>query len=376
MAVTPKPSVAAASPYRSAKSLAVTAQEYGFREQDIIKLAANESRFGPSPKVFEALAAHRGEFSNYPDTNVTELRELLMEKHHVGAEKLSFGHGSGELLALVADAYIAPGDEAIYAEPSFAWYQNATRKNEGVPVAVPVTAGKAVDAAGLLTAITERTKLIWLCNPNNPTGTVLSPSELTDFLAKVPSRVLVVLDEAYIDFIEGGYIDTVDFIRQYDNVILLRTFSKAPGLASFRIGYGIAQEAIIGELLKVKLPSNVSMQAQLAAAASLRDQPYIDEVVRRTAAAREYYYRELSRLGFRYVRSNTNFILVYTGLDSSFLEQEFLRRAVMIRSGEEYGLPGWMRISIGREEENARVIAIFDEIKAQLEKETNQEAVL
>lgn len=362
MAVVPKSSVAAADRYKPAKSLAVTAAEYGFKEQDIIKLAANESRFGPSPKVIEALVKHSREFSEYPDTNVTDLRALLVEKHNVRSENIVFGNGSFELIALAADAYIEPGDEAIYADPSFGWYINSTKKNGGIPVAVPVDRNKAVDAEAVLAAITSRTKIIWLCNPNNPTGTVLSPEELESFVKRVPDRILIVLDEAYIDFIEGGYIDTVNLIRKYDNILLLRTFSKAPGLASFRIGYGIGSTDIIESISKIKLPINVSMQAQIAAAASLRDQPYIDEVIRKTASAREYYYREFDRLGFSYVRSNTNFILVHTGIDSTWLEQEFLRHAVMIRNGNEYGLPYWMRISIGTEDENKKVIAIFDEI--------------
>lgn len=364
MAVEEKPSVREFTVYKPAATLDSVAARYGFRTEDIIKLAANESRFGPSPKVKEALDAHAGEFSNYPDMYVTEVRQLLAEKHHVGFDNLVFGNGSFELISMAADAYLNKGEETIYAEPSFGWYLNATRKDEGIPVAVPVNEDKAVDTEAILAAVTDRTKIIWICNPNNPTGTLIPEDELRSFLDRVPDRILVVLDEAYLDFAGEGYFDTTELIRRHDNLLLLRTFSKAAGLASFRFGYGIAGPDIIRGLEKVRLPINTSMQAQLAAEAALRDPEYTKEVVRRVAAEREFYYREFERVGFGYVRSFTNFILVHTGIDGDWLEQEFLKHAIMIRSGTDFGLREWIRLTVGTEPENRKVIAVLDEILA------------
>ncbi len=363
MAVEEKASVANLASYTPAKSLVSVSREYGFSPKDIIKLAGNENRFGCSPKVLEAISEHRDEFSFYPDTNVSLLRELLSTQLNFPPENFVFGNGSFELISLIGDVYIGKGDEAIYNDPSFGWYLNVTRKNEGTIVKVPVTAEKAVDTDGILRALTDRTKVIWLCNPNNPTGTLIDAQTLKDFIEKVPDNVLIVLDEAYIDFIDGEYIDTVDFVRNHDNIILLRTFSKSYGLASFRVGYGIASKQIIQNILKVKLPINLGAAAQIAAQAALEDEAFKDYVVRANREQLEFYYDSFDRLGLKYVPSHGNFILVNVGMSSSYAELEFLKRGIIVRNGEEYGLPQWLRITVGRPEENKRVIDVLEEIR-------------
>lgn len=337
-------------------------RKYGFAEKDLIKLAGNENRWGCSPKVIKAINDNRAFFSYYPDVNATKLREKLVKKHNVSEDNLIFGNGSFELLTLIGEAYIGKGDEAIYTDPSFGWYLNVTLKNEGTIIKVPVTKDKEVDTEGILSRISDKTKVIWLCNPNNPTGTVLTPDELISFVNKVPENVLIVLDEAYIDFIDGEYIDTVDLVKKHDNVISLRTFSKTYGLASFRVGYGIASKDIIKNLLKVKLPINLNFAAQVSALAAMEDKDFFDYVIRSNRKELEYYYKEFESLGLKYIPSNGNFILVYTGIDGGYVENEFAKSGIIIRKGEEFGLDGWLRISVGKSEENIIVIDTLKKI--------------
>ena len=221
--------------YRPAKTIESVIREYGFEPDQVIKLAGNESRFGVSPKVIDALVNEKDQYSFYPDVEATKLRELLAEYHDISPEYLIFGNGSFELISLIGKAYIEAGDEAIYTDPSFGWYINATVSNEGKLVRVPVTEDQGVDVDGILAATNDKTKVIWLCNPNNPTGTIIPEKDLLRLIDETPKDVLIVLDEAYLDFAEEDYINTVDFVKEHDNVILLRSFSKTYGLASFRI---------------------------------------------------------------------------------------------------------------------------------------------
>jgi histidinol-phosphate aminotransferase len=296
--------------------------------------------------------------------NATRLAELLEQKHGISKDHFIFGNGSFELISLIGNAYLDEGDEAIYTDPSFGWYINATTANQATLVRVPVNEHHALDTAGILRAVTDRTKVIWICNPNNPTGTLIPKEELLALLEAVADTVLIVLDEAYIDFVEEPYFDTVSLVREHDNVILLRSFSKTYGLASFRIGYGIACPDIIEGMTKVKLPINTSHAAQVAAIASLEDEPYKEQVLRTVREERLYYYQEFEALGFDYVRSNGNFILVHTGYDGAWLEQEFLKRGIMLRKGGEFGekYRDYLRISVGTPQENRKVIAVMKEI--------------
>ena len=189
------------------------------------------------------------------------------------------------------------------------------------------------------------------------------PAEvLKNLVEEIPRHVLLVLDEAYIDFIDGAYMDTVDFIRKYDNVIILRTFSKSYGLASFRIGYGIADVSIIENLLKVKLPINISLAAQTAALAALDDEEFTDFVIKKNREQLQYYYTEFEKLNLKYIPSNGNFILVNIGIPGRFAEKEFARKGIVVRNGEEFGLDKWLRISVGKPEENKKVIEVLREI--------------
>lgn len=362
MTVKAKASVDNLPKYIPAKSLKAFSEEYKIAEKDIIKLAGNENRFGCSSKVMEAILEKQSEFPYYPDANITLLREKLSRKHKIDSENLIFGNGSFELLTLIGEAYINKGDEVIYSDPSFGWYLNVTLKNEGTIVKIPVNENMEVDTERIIANITDKTKVIWLCNPNNPTGTKIDSHVLESFVEKVPDSVLIVLDEAYIDFVEEDYIDTVEFVRKYDNIIILRTFSKAYGLASFRVGYGMAALSIVENLLKVKLPINLGLTPQIAALAALDDEEFADYVIKTNREHLQYYYEEFEKLHLRYIPSNGNFILVHIGISGAYAEQEFAKRGIIIRNGEEFGLNKWLRISIGKPEENAKVIMVLKQI--------------
>jgi len=365
MSVNQNSKIANTKLYKPAKTIESVIREYGFEPDQVIKLAGNESRFGVSPKVIEALAAERERYSFYPDMEATKLRELLSEYHGIDKDYFIFGNGSFELISLIGSAYIEEGDEAIYADPSFGWYINSTLSNGGTIVKVPVKDDQSVDVDGIISKIGEHTKVIWICNPNNPTGTLIPEADLRRIVDETPDNVLIALDEAYLDFAEEEYFNTVELVKEHDNVVLLKSFSKTYGLASFRIGYAIANPDIIEGLSKVKLPINTSHAAQVAAIASLKDVRYKDCVVSEVKAQKKYYYEEFDKLGFSYVRSHTNFILVKTGLDGAELEETFLRKGIMLRKGEEFGpqYKEWLRISVGKPEDNKKVIEVFKEVK-------------
>lgn len=360
--------------YTAARTMRSICDKYGFQESEIIKLAGNENRLGCSPRVIKALEAHAGEFSFYPDTNYTDLRDKLVKKHGIDGDHLIFGNGSFELLSLIGQAYLEEGDEVITVSPSFGWYRNVTELAGASLIQVPVDEEMQTDPEKIAEAISPKTKVIFLCNPNNPTGAVIPGKKLRWLAEQVPEDVLLVLDEAYIDFIEGPYPNTVDLVRNSDHVILLRTFSKTAGLASFRIGYGIAAPAVIQALTKVKLPINVNFAAAVAASASLDDREFERKVIENNQRGRKIYYQAFEKLGFSYVPSNGNFVLVHTGIDGGRLEEEFLRYGIMIRNGADFGLPDWLRISVGTEEENRKVTKALQEIVEKIRREEKENA--
>ena len=351
--------------YKPAKSLDSLRAEYGFEK--IIKLAGNENTLGFSPKIYEAL---KGAASYYPDGQATNLRKELSKKFKVPFENTICGNGSFELLFLAALAFLEKDDETISAVPSFGWYKSATEIMGGKFVGVPVKKDFSVDLEAILKAITERTKIIWLCNPNNPTGTVYFQKEFEDFLKKVPSSVVVISDEAYIDFVteenKKNYPDTLSLINKYQNLLVLRTFSKLEGLAFFRSGYGFASEELLGYLNRVRLPLNITGPAQIAAITALHDEDFKKRTVQNVENGRNLFYQWFEKSGLEYVKSNTNFVFFKIGKDSVTVVKELEKKGILIRAGEEYGFSDMLRISIGTPEENQTVIKELERVLAAL----------
>jgi histidinol-phosphate aminotransferase len=346
-------------PFRAARSLESVKREFGLSE--IIKLAGNENMHGASPKALAALAAAKDVVSFYPDTGITKLTGALAGKLGIKPGELMFGNGSFELLTFAALAVLETDSEAIIPAPSFGWYTISTFAQNSRPVFVPLREHK-VDLDAIVHAITAKTRLIWLCNPNNPTGTYVAHSELEEFLRRVPSSILVVLDEAYIDFAPPDFPQALSLIQTYHNIISLRTFSKIYGLAGLRIGYAIGNSSLIEKISRLRAPVNVNALAQEAACAALSDDEFYNYVINENAKGRELYYTELPRLGIEYIPTAGNFIMFNTGKAAADIEKEYIKRGVLIRSGAEFGMDTWIRVTIGTEAQNKRVISILKEI--------------
>ncbi|MCL2898311.1 histidinol-phosphate transaminase [Brenneria tiliae] len=331
----------------------------------LTNLALNENSLGYSPRVAQALAAALGEASRYPDSFCSALRHKLARRHDLEPDRLLFGNGIFEILSLIGAVFVGKNDEVVIPEPSFGWYNIASIVSGGRIVAVPLR-DYAIDLDAVAAAIGPRTRLVWLCNPHNPMGTVVAGGELRAFLERVPPDVAVVLDEAYGEYAAAqDFPDGIELTRRHANLIVLRTFSKAYGLAGLRIGYAVAAARTIGLLHKVKTPPNVNHLAQIAAAAALDDEEFLARSVAAVRQGLSDYYACCDSLGLGYIPSFANFLMINLGRDGDEAAQQFLEAGIVLRSGRESGLPQWIRVTIGNDEENRRVFAVLRRLAAE-----------
>ncbi|MBS8264685.1 histidinol-phosphate transaminase [Mesobacillus boroniphilus] len=346
-------------PYQPGKSISEVKRQYGLSE--IVKLASNENPFGSSEKVRNEIAGYAGKFSVYPDGYATELRTHLANHLGVKEGQIILGNGSDEIIQMIARGLLTPETKTVMAAPTFPQYKH-NGIIEGCEITeIPLVNG-AHDLDGMAAAIDDRTSVVWLCSPNNPTGIYITEEELTAFMARVPSDVLVVLDEAYFEYVTAkDYHDSLRLLKQYKNLIILRTFSKIYGLASFRVGYGIAHEDTITALEPVREPFNVNSWAQAAAIAALDDQEFVDECKRENKAGLEQFYQFCDGAGLDYYPSQGNFILIDFKSDGQEVFQFLLERGFIVRSGTALGFPTCVRITIGSKEQNQGVIEIIKE---------------
>ncbi|MGM3275780.1 histidinol-phosphate transaminase [Ralstonia sp. 24A2] len=360
--------VRAIAPYVAGKPISEVAREFGLDAARIVKLASNENPLGMPQSAKNAMAAAIDELARYPDANGFSLKAALHAKFGVPEGWITLGNGSNDILELAARALVEPGQGVMYAQHSFAVYALAAQ--EVGARAIEVSAhdyGHDLDA--MAAAITPDTRLIYIANPNNPTGTFLSAGEIAAFLAKVPPAVVVVLDEAYNEFLkpEQQY-DSTAWVRQYPNLLVSRTFSKAYGLAGLRVGYGIAQPQLTDLLNRIRQPFNVNSLAQAAAVAALNDAEFLRQSAELNAAGYVQLTEAFDRLGLQYVPSSGNFVLVRVGDDNSAgarVNIALLKQGVIVRPVGNYGLPQWLRVSIGLREENATFIEALEVALAQ-----------
>lgn len=330
-----------------------------------INLALNENSLGASPHVTRALAAALGEASRYPDSFCSALRHKLARRHDLEPDRFLFGNGIFEILSLIGSVFIGKNDEAIIPEPSFGWYTIVSKVNGGRIVAVPLRE-HVIDLDAIAAAIGPRTRLVWLCNPHNPMGTIVSSGALRAFLDRVPPDVAVVLDEAYGEYATNAiFPDGIALSRRHPNLIVLRTFSKAYGLAGLRIGYAIAASHIIQLLYKVKSPPNVNYLAQIAAVAALDDETFLEYSIATVRQGLSDYYACCEGLGLGYIPSFANFLMINLGRDGDEAAKLFLEAGIVLRSGREAGLPQWIRVTIGNDDENRRVFAVLRRLAAE-----------
>ena len=342
------------TPYFPGKPIEEVKRELGL--EDVIKMASNENVLGPSPRAIEAIRNMAPQVFYYPEGSAPELRMALAEKWGVTPDQIIVGNGSDELLMYIALALLNPGDRVIHAEPTFSEYRYVATVCDAEVVAVP-TRELRHDLVAMKQAVTDRTKLIFIANPNNPTGTIVTKQEMEAFWEGLPEHVVVVLDEAYYEYAESpAYPDGLEYVRQGRNVIVLRTFSKVYALAGLRIGYGISSEETIGYLNKLRQPFNVNSVAQAAALASLQDPEQVRRAQELNAAGKRYLYQEFERLGLRYAPTQANFIFVDCGRDSRQVFEALLKKGVIVRTGDIFGYPTFIRVTIGTPEMNERFI--------------------
>jgi histidinol-phosphate aminotransferase len=358
--------VRAIAPYVGGKPISEVAREFGLDESKIVKLASNENPLGMPESAKKAMAKAAEDLGRYPDSNGFDLKNALAKKLNVPFEWITVGNGSNDILELTARAVAHEGDEVVFSKHAFAVYPLATQAVGGKAIEVAATKDYGHDLPAMLKAITSRTRLVFVANPNNPTGTFLPAKEIEAFIEQVPSNVVVVIDEAYNEFLtpEQQY-DAIAWVRKYPNVIVSRSFSKAYGLAGLRIGYGVAQNNITDLLNRIRQPFNVNSLAQAAAIAALADVEFLKKCYELNRAGYAQLTAAFEQMGLRYLPSSGNFVLVKVGDDvdaGAKVNLELLKAGVIVRPVGNYGLPEWLRISIGLPEENQAFIEALKKI--------------
>lgn len=354
------PALAELKPYIPGKPISELEREMGITHA--IKLASNENPLGVSPRVAEAIAAAVPELVRYPDGGGFALRRALADRHGVELEAITLGNGSNDVLDLVARVFLYPGVEAIFSEHAFAVYPLSTQAVGATARVAPARAfGHNLEA--LRERVNERTRVVFIANPNNPTGTWLRAGELWVFIASLPDTVMVVVDEAYTEYVDDPeYPDATRWVHEFPNLIVTRTFSKAYGLAGLRLGYGISHPQVAELLNRVRQPFNTNSLAQVAALAALEDRAHLQRVVELNRAGMRQLTNGLASLGLEYIPSAGNFITVNLARGASSVYEALLRRGCIARPLANYGLPNHLRVSIGLPEENARFLEALAEV--------------
>jgi len=344
--------------YVPGKPIEELQRQYGLR--DVIKLASNENPLGPSKAAVAAVAQSAKEITRYPDGNGYALKQVLAEKFQLVAEQITLGNGSNDVLELVARAFASTGDEIIFSEHAFAVYPLVTKAIGATAVETPAKDyGHDLDA--MLKAISPRTKIIFIANPNNPTGTWVEPESILAFLEKVPEKVLVVLDEAYIEYIEDTE-NTIAWLQDFHNLIITRTFSKGYGLAGLRIGYALSHPVVADLMNRIRQPFNVNSLAQVAAIATLGDEAYLKQSREVNSAGMKQLIAGFERMDLQYIPSKGNFITVNVHTNAAEVNEDLLQEGIIVRPIANYGLPQHLRISIGLEQENQLVLDALSRI--------------
>ncbi|MGH8239406.1 MAG: histidinol-phosphate transaminase [Steroidobacteraceae bacterium] len=355
------PGVRTLAPYIPGKPLEELEREYGI--SDSIKLASNENPLGPGPRALDAIAQASRQIGLYPDGSGFKLKQALARKHGCGTDCITLGNGSNDVLVLIAEAFLSPQSEAVYSQYTFAVYPIAVQATCATARIAPANpAGHAMplghDLAALSQLINERTRLVFVANPNNPTGTWVSGDALRRFIAAVPEQTLVVVDEAYIEYVsESDFPDASRWLGEFPNLLVTRTFSKAYGLAGLRVGYALSHPSVADMINRVRQPFNVNTIALAAALAALDDSEHLQRSVETNRAGMAQLRAGFDALGVRQLPSAGNFVMIDCGRPAPAVYEALLRRGVIVRPVGNYGLPNHLRITIGTREQNERMLA-------------------
>ncbi len=354
------PGVRGLRPYEPGKPLAELEREYGIR--DAVKLASNENPLGPGPKAQAAIAREAPELGRYPDGNGFALKAALARHLGVAPEQLTLGNGSNEVLELAARAFVDATHEVVFSQHAFAVYPLVTQAVGAKAVVTPVRSW-GHDLEAMARAIGDRTRLVFIANPNNPTGTWVSAEGLERFLGRVPRQVMVVIDEAYFEFVgEAGYPNTIPWVERFPNLIVTRTFSKVHGLAGLRVGFGVSTAQVADILNRVREPFNVNSLALAAAEAALADTAHVVQSVALVREGMKQLTDAFQRLGLRYIPSVANFVTVDLERPAAPVYEALLREGVIVRPVASYGMPNHLRVTIGLPEENERFLAALAKV--------------
>ncbi|WP_170007471.1 histidinol-phosphate transaminase [Bacillus fonticola] len=323
----------------------------------LVKLASNENPFGYSSAVDRAIQEASSSPTIYPDGAAYELRQVVSAQLGVSPQQLIFGNGSDEVIRMVTSALIGPGRNSVMPAPSFSQYKHNVALQGGEAREIPLLPNGKHDRKGMLNAIDDETSIVWICSPNNPTGDIMTEQELAEMMEHIPEDVLVVVDQAYHEYVtDEDYTDTTSLVARYPNVLALRTFSKAHGLAGFRVGYGVAREDVIQAIEPVREPFNVNSLGQIAALASIKDLEFVNACREENAKERKRLKEGLEALGLYVYPSEANFLLVDVGMDSDEAFQYLLRNGYIVRAGNVLGYPTCLRITVGQAEDNTNII--------------------
>lgn len=349
-------------PYVPGKPIEEVQEELGISE--IAKMASNENPLGPSPKALAAVEKELKKVNLYPEGPCTLLRKEMAKRLAINKDMITFSNGADNCIVLVGNAFIDEGDEIIMADPTFFVYETITKIMGGQPVYVKLK-NQVHDLNAMLDKVNERTKLVFVCNPNNPTGTIVKKDELDHFISRLPDHTILVLDEAYFEFAQDEqYPDGLDYIREGYNVISLRTFSKLYGIAGLRIGYALGCKEFIAALNRVREAFPVSRPAQAGALGALEDDEFRSKVLGNNEKGKLFLYEEFEKLGLPYAPSYTNYVFVDLKMDSQQVFQDLLKKGIIIRPGHLWNCPTFARVTIGTMEQNKKFIyALLESIK-------------
>ena len=341
-------------PYVAGKPLEELEREYGIT--DAIKLASNENPLGPSPRAIKAIQQAVSKLNRYPNGGCFDLCDRISERFGIAKECIIIGNGSDDIIAMLARVLLQPGDEAVLPLPSFLFYEIMIRCSGARPVEVPLI-NNLIDLDGMLSHIGPKTRLVFLTNPHNPTGALIAKDALDKFVVALPESVVLVIDEAYIEFVRDPDCPSCfDYLDSGKMVVGLRTFSKAYGLAGLRIGYGLMPPLLAELLNRVRQPFNVNSLAQAAAVAAFDDEAFLHNTVKLVSDELDFIYDALDNLGIEYLKSQANFLLIKLGKDANGVFEDLLRQGIIVRSMASYGYPDCIRVNVGLHSENVRLL--------------------
>lgn len=353
-------------PYSPGKPIEEVQRELGLK--DVIKLASNENCLGASPKALNAIRKSLKDINRYPDASGFYLKRALAKSLGVGEGNIIIGNGSDEIIVLAAKAFTNPLDEVIIAKPTFLIYEIASQIQDARIKFVPLTKEFKYDLSRMKDALTDKTKIVFIANPDNPTGTYVAKKELDDFLKGIPDDVIVFLDEAYFEFAQfrfKDYPNGLDYIAR-PNIIVSRSFSKAYGLAGLRVGYGVSNKEFINYMERTREPFNVNLLAQAAAKAALGDKSFLKKTLQHAEREKVFLYEAFKKMKLEYIPSATNFILVNVKKDCKKVFTALLKKGVIVRDMKAWGLDSYIRVTIGTREENRRFIGALREVTEEL----------